>query len=79
MKNHQTKRRTHRRNSDSNATFPAAIASIIRGAHQRAEGDLHGPCARPIAALTLPYPFPRKESSAPAGMHALARAPTRQV
>lgn len=77
MKNHQTKRRPHRRNSDSDYTFPVAITSIIRCAYHRAGDVRYGLRVWQIASYAFPGLFPRSESSAMTGLHTYVHMPTR--
>lgn len=79
MKIDQTKRRAHRRHSDTGFTFPAATTSIIRRAHHRAGNDLDRPNAWQFALHTPCGPFPRSDSSDAIGVHASACTPTRSA
>ncbi|MCX4146829.1 MULTISPECIES: hypothetical protein [Paraburkholderia] len=73
----QTKRRAHRRHSDTSFTFPAATTSIIRRVHRRADNDLHGPTPWQFARHLLRGLFPRIESSGQIGLHASTCMSTR--
>jgi hypothetical protein len=77
MKIDQTKRRAHRRHSDSGFTFPATTTSLIRRAHHRADNDLHGPYAWQSALHTLRGLSPRSDSSGQIGLHASVCTPAR--
>jgi hypothetical protein len=79
MKIDQTKRRVHRRHSDTGFTFPAATTSIIRRAHRRADNDLHGPHAWQFARHLLRGLFPRSDSSGQIGLHASVCTPTQSA
>ncbi|CAE6847857.1 hypothetical protein R75465_07021 [Paraburkholderia aspalathi] len=77
MKIDQTKRRGHRRHSDTGFTFPAATTSIIRRAHHRAGNDLHGPSPWQFARYLLRGLFLRSDSSGQIGLHASTCMPAR--
>lgn len=79
MKIDQTKRRTHRRNSGTGFTFPAATPSLIRRALYRVGNEIHTPYVWQLALHTVRGLFPRSDSSDQIGLHGSACTPIRSA